>query len=174
MPYIDTLTRQRALTLYYYTQTKQGHTRLPIGKACELLDCSPSKLPQVIQEISYLLNKKCNIEVNKNTVTVSMNESDKKYTDDCNAIFEYWLTKMGKDKARVKLTPDRRKKIRARLDEGYSAQSILLAIDGILLSDFHVQGGYLDITHVCKNARNVDKFIELTTQRKSLRDKIRG
>jgi uncharacterized phage protein (TIGR02220 family) len=51
-------------------------------------------------------------------------------------VFDYWQQVM--DKPRAKFTPERSKKISARLAEGYSAEDLKRAIDGCAASDFHM------------------------------------
>lgn len=52
-------------------------------------------------------------------------------------VFDHWVTAMGKDPARTKLTADRKNKIAARLKD-YPLDDLLAAIDGCAGSSFHM------------------------------------
>lgn len=92
------------------------------------------------------------------------------------SVFEYWKTKTGR---RVKLTDGRRKKVVARLREGYSASELKEAVDGLFLSEFHQTNGFLDLVHACKSAENVDRFRQIVkadndpTPNGTTRDRLR-
>lgn len=77
-------------------------------------------------------------------------------------VFEHWKTAMGKPLA--KLTEDRKSKIKARLEDGYSVETIIRAIDGCAASDFHMgrQAGstaqYCDFDLICRNGSKLEQF----------------
>ena len=82
-------------------------------------------------------------------------------------VFEYWQMRMGSP--RSKLDQKRRRKIKQRLLDGYSAQDLIDAIEGCALSDFHMgkndrSSVYNDIELICRDACHVDKFISLRTK----------
>lgn len=73
---------------------------------------------------------------------------------------------------RPKFTRDRRRKIEARLREGYGVTDLKQAIDGCAASDFHMgrdpnndlrSGGRLfnSIDLICRNGEHVDRFMEM-------------
>jgi Helix-turn-helix domain len=72
------------------------------------------------------------------------------------SIFEHWRQTMGKNGAR--LTPERRSKIAARLKQGYTADQIKRAIDGCAGSKFHRDGGYNDLTLICRSGAKLESF----------------
>lgn len=72
-------------------------------------------------------------------------------------IFETWQKRSGH--VRAKLSPGRRKKIAARLREGYSEADVLRAIDGALASAYHVENGYDDIELICRSAEKLEQFM---------------
>lgn len=74
------------------------------------------------------------------------------------ALFAYWKRTSGHETAR--LTPERVRVLRARLRQGYKPQDIQLAIDGCVASDFHAEGGYDDLTLICRNGSKLEQFIE--------------
>lgn len=79
-------------------------------------------------------------------------------------VFERWVEVHNKQRA--KLTEQRRKKIRARLREGYSLEQILKAIDGVKLSPFHMGKNdsntvYDDLTTILRDGTQVEKFSQL-------------
>ena len=82
-------------------------------------------------------------------------------------IFEHWRTRMGKTNS-SKLTDDRRKKIYARLRDGYSEKSMIEAIDGCAQSDFHMGRDpktngkvYDELTLILRNGTHLEKFQHL-------------
>jgi hypothetical protein len=83
-------------------------------------------------------------------------------TADVRAVFEHWATKQaaltGVPTRRLKLTKDRRGKVRARLREGYSVDDLQRAVDGIFATDFNVEKGFTDLTLACRDAAHVDRY----------------
>ncbi len=82
------------------------------------------------------------------------------------AVFEHWQQRM--QKPRAKLTANRRSKIVARLRDGYSVHALMGAVDGCACSEFHMGTNernteYNDITLICRNGEQVEKFIEMRT-----------
>jgi len=82
-------------------------------------------------------------------------------------IFSYWQTKMRHPQA--KLDAKREKSIKARLKDGYTVGEICEAIDGCLLSDYHMGKNesrtiYDDIELICRDGPKVDRFIKLARQ----------
>ena len=79
-------------------------------------------------------------------------------------IFEYWCEVMKKSK-NTKFSPARRKKVKARLDDGFSVDDIKKAIKGCSKSKFH-QGEnpsrtvYNELTLICRNVEKVEFFME--------------
>lgn len=77
-------------------------------------------------------------------------------------IFVHWQQVMQKPSA--KLTAERVKKIRARLQDGYSEESIIRAIDGCARSDFHMgrkadsPQQYNDIDLICRSGSKLEWF----------------
>lgn len=79
-------------------------------------------------------------------------------------IFEHWSVTLGKPRA--KLTDQRRKKIKARLREGYTPEQIVKAIDGVKLSPYHMGKNdtntvYDDLTTILRDGAQVEKFSQL-------------
>lgn len=74
-------------------------------------------------------------------------------------LFEHWRTACGHPRA--KLTDDRRRKIRARLREGYTVEQIRQAIDGAAARAFVNEQGvkFDDIELICRNGAKVEQFI---------------
>lgn len=91
---------------------------------------------------------------------------------DTRRIFEHWHRVTGKN-GNVKLTPERRMKVQARLKQGYSVDDILKAIDGCAASDFHMARGehkggtvFNDLTLICRNDTALEMFIERADEHK--------
>lgn len=80
-------------------------------------------------------------------------------------IFSHWKTVMKKPKA--KLTTERSKKISARLEDGYSEETIIRAIDGCAASDFHMgrkpgsPQQYNDFDLICRNGAKLEWFADM-------------
>lgn len=74
------------------------------------------------------------------------------------AVFEYW--KKATDKPRATLTQERAAKIRARLTEGKTVKDLMQAIDGALLSEYHVSSGHLDLVTLFKNATSTEQHLD--------------
>lgn len=79
-------------------------------------------------------------------------------------VFEYWKSTLNHERA--KMDKKREQKIKDRLNDGYSVEDLIDAIDGCKLSPHH-QGAnehgvkYDDIELICRDASRVDKFIKL-------------
>jgi hypothetical protein len=79
-------------------------------------------------------------------------------------IYTFWKATM--DLPRAKLTPERAKKIRERLKQGYSVEDIEKAIMGCHDSPFHRGDNerktvYDDLTLICRNGSFLEKFQKL-------------
>lgn len=85
-----------------------------------------------------------------------------KNSDSVHRIFMHWKTVMNKTSA--KLTTERSKKISARLEDGYSEETIIRAIDGCAASDFHMgrkpdsPQQYNDFDLICRNGSKLEAF----------------
>jgi hypothetical protein len=84
-------------------------------------------------------------------------------------IFEHWVNSSGRDPVRTRLTTQRKRKVQARLNEGYTIDEILAAIEGVRQSSFH-QGvndsgtRYDDLTVICRDGSQVERFAALTEE----------
>lgn len=79
-------------------------------------------------------------------------------------VFDYWRQVMGHPRA--KLDDKRKRKIRARLKDGYTIEDLKAAIDGCKRSPHHMGQNdrgtvYDDIELICRDAPHVDRFINL-------------
>jgi hypothetical protein len=83
--------------------------------------------------------------------------------DDLTAIFDYWCSVMNK-RGTAKFTEDRKRAVKARLKEGYTAAHIMQAIDGCSRSDFHMARDgknttvYDDLAMICKSGSQLEKL----------------
>ena len=84
-------------------------------------------------------------------------------------IFEYWKRVFNKNN-NVRLTAERRKKIKARLQEGYSIEDIKTAIEGCSRSDFHMKKGeyklrpgpiYNDLVLILRSGSKLEQFMQI-------------
>lgn len=60
---------------------------------------------------------------------------------------------------RMKPTPKRGSKVRARLGEGYSVEDLKQAARGCLSNPYNVEGGYLDIELICRDQAHVEQYM---------------
>jgi hypothetical protein len=84
-------------------------------------------------------------------------KASKTITDDVQEVFGHWQLRLGKQ--RSSLTKEREKIIRARFADGIPKADLLLAIDGVALSDYH-RGKYDDLTSIFLNATRVEQHVE--------------
>jgi len=92
-----------------------------------------------------------------------MSDVIKRSNKDIKDIYVYWKEIMKHPGA--KLTPDRKQKIKARLQEGYTKEQIIRAIKGCASSPYHMgdneQGTvYDDLTLICRNGSKLEGFME--------------
>lgn len=73
-------------------------------------------------------------------------------------VFEHWITKFGLA-GQTKFTEDRKRRVRARLNEGYTVDRLKAAIDGCAASQWHREAGETDLELICRSASKTDKFI---------------
>lgn len=72
-------------------------------------------------------------------------------------VFYYWVAECRKGSAQVKLTAQRARRIRDRLNEGYESSFILRAIDGARDRPTTVEGRvYDDIELVCRDGQHLE------------------
>jgi hypothetical protein len=80
------------------------------------------------------------------------------------AVFDFWRKESGHDHAHF--TDKRRRKVLARLRDGYPAERIELGIRGCLMSEFH-QGKndsgqkFDDLELICRDGEHLEKFIAI-------------
>ena len=80
-------------------------------------------------------------------------------------VFNHWLEVMGKG-PRHKLTSDRRRKIDARLKEGYTVDEIKRAVTGCTYSAWHMGDNPAKKEHngigvICRNGEKLEEFRDL-------------
>jgi hypothetical protein len=83
-------------------------------------------------------------------------ETEQPFTDAARQVFEHWSRATG---GRSKFTPERRRRVDARLAEGYTPEQLCRAVDGCLGDDWHAQNGRTDLELICRSAVKVDDFI---------------
>ena len=84
-------------------------------------------------------------------------------------VFAYWQERLEKPDHR--LTRERRRKIRARLREGYSVEDIKVAIDGIAASPFHRGANengreHVDLELICRNGSKLEEYRDMGRKRR--------
>lgn len=75
-------------------------------------------------------------------------------------LFDFWKTTTNRN-GRTSFTPERKKKLKARLADGYSPAEIEKAIRGCWSSDFHRNGGYTDLTLICRSPEKLEGFRDM-------------
>lgn len=73
------------------------------------------------------------------------------------ALFDFWRETFGLN-GNAKFTAKRRRKIRDRLDEGYSIEFLRNAIVGCRRSSFHVAHNHIDLELICRDGEHVERF----------------
>lgn len=105
-----------------------------------------------------------NGEVNIGAVSRAVSRAN---TDgDVERVFAAWVTATGRSASKTRLSADRRKKIEARLKEGFDVDELIEAVQGVTLSDFHMGNNdrrqkYDDLTTVLRDGSQVEKFRDL-------------
>ena len=91
---------------------------------------------------------------------------DAQTSDGVQRVFDHWSAgeKRTGGNSRPILTPDRRKRIKARLDDGFTVEQLCECIDGFHGDPFHLGENdrdtrYTDIATILKDARKVDAGI---------------
>jgi hypothetical protein len=79
-------------------------------------------------------------------------------------VFTFWRELLSTPRARM--DERRRHLINARLCDGYSVEDLQLACLGCRASPFHMGDNdrstrYCSIDYICRNAENIDRFVEL-------------
>lgn len=102
---------------------------------------------------------------NHQTITENTAENTAENTTDIlntpeNEIFEYWKTVFKKNAA-TKFEGVRKRKVKARLSEGYTVEQIKLAIDHCSQSSYHVENGFTDLELICRDQVKLDRFIQV-------------
>lgn len=102
-------------------------------------------------------------------IRTEQNRTDK-YKSEISEIFDFWRETMGKAN-NTKLTSDRRSKIRARLNDGYSVDEIKRAIKNCRASRFHMgenDGGKIhnDLELICRNGSKLEGFRDMKPEPK--------
>lgn len=72
--------------------------------------------------------------------------------DEVLQVLHYWRDKTGRPE-RTEFTTARLGIVRARLRDGYSVDQLKKAVDGLMLSEWHVEGRYTDTSHAFKVER---------------------
>jgi len=79
-------------------------------------------------------------------------------------VFQHWAKARaqvtGCTVASLKLTAERRRKVQARLRDGYTADQLCQAIDGMMATPFNVEKGFNDLELACRDASHVDRYLQ--------------
>lgn len=157
MPGGAPIDRLRAKVVTLYTKLT-GSDKIPKGRACELMEVDDhAKLEaslEGVNETTLVLLKL----VGQHVKVISGNEKCLHVA--ANRVFAHWKKRRG-DSKRIKFTADRKRKVLARLREGYLVEDLQAAIDGMMMSEFHQKNNFQDLIHACRNAERVDAFMEL-------------
>lgn len=107
----------------------------------------------------YLNKRAVNKAVSKAKRNIALMDDEKK-------ILDAWCDATGRKRGSVRMTPDRQRKILARLREGYTMEDLLDAVRGVALSPFHMgkntqRQKYDDLVIVLRDGSQVEKFRDL-------------
>lgn len=135
---------------------------------CHLLVCDEGQLEEVLDIVvpaldHTVLRWRMADGLKMETVVAK----DKAKATNVREVFDYWVARTSRNPRQMKLTNDRRRKVNARLSEGYTVADLKKAVDGIMMSTFHVEKGFTDLVHVCRSAAHVDGFIEKSSPKQS-------
>jgi len=102
-------------------------------------------------------------------------QPDRGPSEAATTVFEAWVDATGRDRARARLTAQRRKKVDARLREGYDVNELVSAVRGISLSAWHRGDNdnrvrYDDLTVALRDGSQVERFAALWEQRHERRE----
>lgn len=82
----------------------------------------------------------------------------KDWSSEWQDVFEHWKEETAKPRA--KPTAERKAKVVARLEDGYTVEQIKSACRAIMKSKHHTDGNYLDLTLICRNGSHLEKWIQ--------------
>lgn len=90
-----------------------------------------------------------------------------KFGTEAREIFEYWQNMLNHPKSTF--TPERKRLVIARLEQGYSADDLKKAIDGCCKSPHHMGLNdtgtvYDDLTLICRSGSKIEQFISYNTR----------
>lgn len=85
------------------------------------------------------------------------------FKNEIQEIFEFWKTTFNKNN-RTLLDDPRKKKVLARLKQGYSVEDIKRAIVGYSKSQFHIEGNHTDLSLICRDSAHLEKFLDTSQQ----------
>lgn len=82
------------------------------------------------------------------------------------AVMEAWIQALGKNPKQVRMSQDKKSAVAARLNEGYTLAELILAVQGVALSSWHMGDNdrgtaYNDMVFVLRSGKNVEKFRDL-------------
>jgi len=105
-------------------------------------------------------------ETETETLTLTSAKPPEPAPDLPRQVFEHWVKALGKRPGTTRLTAPRRKKITARLAEGYSVEEICSAVDNIARSPFHRGDNddgreYTDLELICRNGGKLEGFRDM-------------
>jgi len=96
--------------------------------------------------------------------TEAETEKRQRQRESTQEVFDYWVLRRREalnlnGGPQPILSAKRSQRIMARLEDGYDVPTLKQAIDGCMASDFHVEGGWLDIELICRDPSKVDGFL---------------
>ena len=126
---------------------------------------SKQKVTPVEQTLNGCATNHKPINNKQETITnKSIVEAEPQPVDEVQVIFDYWVMVMKKN-ASCKLTPERKKFIKARMKQGYELDYILKAIDGCSKSAHHMGQNdkgtkYNCLSLICRDGDKLEQFAE--------------
>lgn len=161
----DVLHKLRARVLYYWAVSK-GQTRAALDQTqvTLLLELDCWDRQAVMMAVSKLPSGwKADIGKHGLTLTGVSPLLPSRVAPDVTRVFTHWLQATGRS-TRTRLTKQRRRHIRARLNE-FKADQLCRAIDGLMSSEWHTGSNpsgtvYTDIKHVFGSTEKTERFLD--------------
>ncbi len=152
----------------YEFRRKRRHRRSPVPPSQRWTP--PGQTPPTADQVA--------VEIPDETPPPPDDETDTTATD-IRTVFAAWLIETKREPNRYKLTPDRERRIRARLKDGYSVDDLVSAIRGFATDPFHAGDNkngrrYDDIPTILKSGAKVDAGIEIDQGRAKRQRQVVG
>jgi len=147
---------RRKLLISIAASKPQRKFAVTYGKMATTLECEESEVERVV---GSLVNKALQVKsLSGQRFEVAWADGRDEREAQCQQVFEHWRA-LRSHPERLKLTPQRKRLILARLGEKYTVQQLCLACDQLMESTHHIRGGYLDVAYFAGTSERVDEWL---------------